>query len=231
MHESFESPGAIKNWIDKNNYSVTYTHLYETEQLPTNINNFDLLIVMGGPQSPSTTIDECYYFDAKREISFIKKSIDKNKYVLGICLGAQLIGEALGAKVEPSPQREIGNFELKLTDLAFKDSNFETFPDSFSVSHWHGDMPGLTEGSEILAFSKGCPRQIIKYTQRVYGFQCHFEFTSKSIEGMIENCALELEKYKGLPFVQSDDDFRNYNYDLPNKLLFDFLNRWLKNFR
>ncbi|MBT6143416.1 GMP synthase [bacterium] len=225
MHESFEVPGAIETWAQKNNHQISYTRLYNGDQLPDQTNNFDYLVVLGGPQSPATTLEECPHFDAGKEIALIKKSIDDNKLVLGVCLGAQLIGEALGAKFEHSPDREIGVFNITMTDAATNDPIFSSFPPEFLVGHWHGDMPGLTKDSEVLAFSKGCPRQIVKYTPRVYGFQCHFEFTLKSIEGMITNCAQELEDYKELPFVQNEDDLRGHDYDFFNKLLFEFLDK------
>ena len=105
MHESFEAPGAIAVWAEKRGYAVSYTHLYQGDQFPSNT-DFDFLVVMGGPQSPDTTIVECPHFDAVKEIAFIKKAIDAGKFVFGACLGAQLIGEALGAKFDHSPDRK-----------------------------------------------------------------------------------------------------------------------------
>lgn len=223
MHESFEAPAAIEIWANNKNHNISYTRVYENEELPDKVNDFNFLIVMGGPQSPATTLKECPHFNTKKEIALIKMAIDSDKAVLGVCLGAQLIGEALGAKFEHSPNREIGVFELTLTDTAQKDPIFSTFPDKFQIGHWHGDMPGLTNNSEILAFNEGCPRQVVKYTPKVYGFQCHFEFTQEAIEGMIENNAHELEKYKSLPYIEDADTLRNHDYNKINKKLFRFL--------
>jgi GMP synthase (glutamine-hydrolysing) len=222
-HESFEAPGAILHWTAKNNCEVSYTKVYQNERFPENLDDFDFLIIMGGPQSPSTTIEECPHFDTAAEINFIKKAISNNKFLLGICLGSQLIGEALGAKFDHSPNKEIGLFELSLTEDGKKDPIIGTFPEKFMVGHWHGDMPGLTESSKILAYSEGCPRQIVKYSEKIYGFQCHFEFTPESIEGMIENSKGELEQYKDLKYVQNEDELRNNDYTEANDLLFKFL--------
>jgi GMP synthase (glutamine-hydrolysing) len=223
MHEEFEAPGAIVVWANKNKCPVSYPRLFAGEGFPTSPDSFDYLCVMGGPQSPATTILECPYFDATKEIQFIKQAIKENKYLLGVCLGAQLISEALGAKFDHSPNREIGVFDVKLTEKAKNDPIFSQFSDSFAVGHWHGDMPGLTSTSEVLATSEGCPRQVVKYSPRIYGFQCHFEFTKETIQGMIKNCADELEKYKGLPYVQTAKSLVNYDYSVINEKLYVFL--------
>lgn len=223
MHESFEGPGAIKKWALLNDCEIAYTHLYEGEGFPENTDSFDFLIIMGGPQSPDTTLSECPHFDVEKEIHFIKKAIDDKKYLLGICLGAQLIGEALGAKFDHSPNREIGFYELTLTEEGRQDPIIGIFPEKFIVGHWHGDMPGLTVDSKILATSEGCPRQIVKYSPKIYGFQCHFEFDLESIEGMIQNSKSELESHKLLPYIQNAEQLRSNDYEPVNRLLFKFL--------
>lgn len=227
MHESFESPAAIETWAQKKGYEISYTRLYDGDVFPEEC-NFDFLAVMGGPQSPATTLEECPHYNAPKEIAFIKKAIDQNKKLLGVCLGAQLIGEALGAKFDHSPNREIGVFPVALTEAGKQDSIIGTFPEQFMVGHWHGDMPGLTAESEVLATSQGCPRQIVRYTPSIYGFQCHFEFTPEAIDGMIKNNAHELEEYKGLPYIETAEQLRAHDFTEINALLFSFLDRLFK---
>lgn len=223
MHESFEAPGAIETWAQKNNHPISYTRLYQGDTFPETTSSFDYLIVMGGPQSPDTTLEECAHFDAQKEVQFIKTAIDSEKFLLGVCLGAQLIGEALEAKYDHSPNREIGVFDLTLTKDSEDDPVFSKFPQIFPVAHWHGDMPGLTPESKVLAYSEGCPRQVVRYTPKIYGFQCHFEFTPESVEGMIKNCAEELDKYKNLPYIQDAITLRAHDYGPINDRLFNFL--------
>ncbi len=223
MHESFESPGAIELWANNRQHDVSYTRLYFGEQFPDNVNSFDFLVVMGGPQSPATTLEECSHFDAEKEIRFIKNAIDQGKALLGVCLGAQMIGEALGAKFAHSPNREIGVFELSLTDAGKMDPIFSIFPEKFPAGHWHGDMPGLTPEIQILAYSEGCPRQVVRYSPKIYGFQCHFEFTPEAIEGMIANSTEELEIYKSLPYVESPEKLKSHDFSSMNNLLHTFL--------
>jgi GMP synthase (glutamine-hydrolysing) len=226
QHEHFESPAAIESWIKTCGHKATYTRFYAFEKLPESIDSIDFLLILGGPQSPSTTLDECPYFDGKAEIAFIKMAIEANKKVLGICLGAQLIGETLGAKVEQSPNREIGKYAIKLTNAGMRDPLTSLLPEIVEVGHWHGDMPGLTPECEILATSEGCPRQIVRYLPRVYGFQCHLEFTTDAIAGMIENCSDELVKFAGKPYIQTQKQLLENDYSEMNVLLFKMLDKF-----
>jgi GMP synthase (glutamine-hydrolysing) len=114
-------------------------------------------------------------------------------------------------------------FDVTLTEAGKKDPVFKTFPETFPVGHWHGDMPGLTPAAEVLATSAGCPRQIVRYSPRVYGFQCHFEFTPNAIEGMIQSCGYELETHKNLPYIQTAHQLRDNDYTGMNELLYKFL--------
>lgn len=228
MHESFEAPAAIETWAKKNNHELKYSRVYQGDILPQSTDDFDFLVIMGGPQSPATTKEECSYFDGQKEIALVKKTIDDGKLVIGVCLGAQIIGDALGAKFEHSPNREIGFFDIMLTDVGKRDPIFSSFPETFLVGHWHGDMPGLTNDSEVLATSIGCPRQIVRYTSKVYGFQCHMEFTPEAIKGMIQNSTKELEDNKSLPYVQNPEQLRKQNTIAINNLLFKFLDQFQK---
>lgn len=225
MHESFEAPGAIELWAQKKGFQISYTRCYVGDTFPDTVDGFDFLVVMGGPQSPATTISP--HFDPIHEVEFIKKAVNANKYLLGVCLGAQIIGEALGAKFDHSPNREIGVFEVMLTADGKNDPIFSKFPEKFAVGHWHGDMPGLTTDSKIVAYSKGCPRQIVKYSPKIFGFQCHFEFTPESIEEMIKNSTEELEKYKGFPYMQTVEELRKNDYSKINELLYGFLDAFI----
>ncbi len=224
MHESFEAPAAIEAWARSRNGAISYTRLYAGDRFPERC-DFDFLVIMGGPQCPTTTKEECPHFDAPKEIAFIRKAVDENKILLGVCLGAQFIGCALGASYEHSPNREIGNFPIALTEAGKADPLFAGFPPEFLVGHWHGDMPGLTPEAAVLATSAGCPRQIVRYAPKIYGFQCHFEFTPEAIETMIANCGGELEAHKGLPYVQSPAQLRDFDYREMNERLFKFLDR------
>lgn len=187
-HASFEKLGFIETWASKNNHVIRKINPYRGETLP-NIDNFDFVIIMGGPQSTMQLEKAPYLLE---EIEFIKNAIKQGKRILGICLGAQLVAEALGAKAERSPQREVGMYLIELLEGAFDDPVFRHFPTKFEVMHWHNDMPGLPEGAVLLAKSEGCPRQAFRYGDRVYGLQFHFEMTQSLLAGMVENCIADL---------------------------------------
>lgn len=225
QHEIFEAPGAYLNWAKDRNCKISFSKVYENEPLPNSADLIDMLIVMGGPQSPDTTTAEFPHFDAAAEMALIQKCINKGKAVVGVCLGSQLIGQALGAKFNHSPEKEIGVFPIKLTEEGKKDDKINHFGNSLIVGHWHNDMPGLTTESKVLAFSEGCPVQIVSYSNRVYGFQCHMELTTEVVSLLIESeddLAVKSEKYK---FVQHPDFIQSYDYSEMNAKLFEFLDK------
>lgn len=95
VHESFESAGAYLKWAEDRGYTISWSRVYAGEALPPNADEFDMLVVFGGPQSPRTTREECPYFDSHAEQHLINQAITARRMVIGICLGSQLIGEAL----------------------------------------------------------------------------------------------------------------------------------------
>ena len=102
-HVSFEGLASIQEWSTKNGHILTSTNFYLNENLP-HLDSIDWLIVMGGPMSVE---DEKKFHWLSKEKIFIRKAIEKGKTVIGICLGAQLIAQILGAKVYPNKQKEI----------------------------------------------------------------------------------------------------------------------------
>ena len=225
IHEDYEGPGALLTWVKDRGYVSSSTKIYLGESLPSCHKAIDLLIILGGPQCPETTEQECYYFKADEEISFIRGCIKSGKAVVGVCLGAQLIGEALGAKFEKSPNKEIGYFPIGLTDYGVQHPKLTQFNRCETVGHWHDDMPGLTLTSKVLATSEGCPRQIVEYSNLVYGFQCHLEFTPESIADLIEISANEFENINRNNYMQAADYIAAYDSYHMNSLLFGFLDK------
>lgn len=189
IHAPFEKPGIIHEWATHKGCQTSETHTYKGEKLPK-VSEFDFLVIMGGPQSPCE-LEKYPYLE--NEITLAEQAINNKKAVLGICLGAQIIAEALGAKTQRSPNKEIGAYPVELTAEAIVDPLFKKFPNKFDVMHWHNDMPSIPKGGTLLAKSAGCPSQAFVYGDRVYGFQFHLEMTPEIIKEMIEHCASDLQ--------------------------------------
>ena len=225
IHEHFEAPGAYEIWGKNRGCSMSYSRVYQGDPLPEDLQSTDLLIIMGGPQSPATTLQECPWFDAQAEIRLIGRAIEAGKTGIGVCLGSQLIGEALGAAFCHSPEKEIGKFPVRLTDAGKANPLFEDFGHELNVGHWHNDMPGLTPQAKVLAYSEGCPRQIVQYGERVYGFQCHMELTPEVVELLIEHSQNDLSRAAEFRFVETAEKLRSHDYREMNQVLFSFLDK------
>lgn len=216
-HADFEKPGYIETWASQSGHNTQEVRPYTGEKLPSAV-TFDFLVVMGGPQSPLAIENAPYLND---EIELIKQTIKQHKPIMGVCLGAQLIGEALGSKTERSPNREVGVYPIELLDAAKNDPAFQNFPNQFDVMHWHSDMPGMSKDAVLLAASNGCPRQIVRYGEKIYGVQCHLELTKDLVKGMIENCPNDLKP--GI-YINTIDQLMAVDYSEINAKLHGILN-------
>lgn len=193
--------------------------------LPETIDGIDFLIVMGGPQSPDEDRENFPYYDPKAELAFMKEAIAADIYIVGVCLGAQLLSVAYGAKYEHSPEREIGVYPVTLTMQGLTDPHVSLFGKNIETGHWHGDMPGLTDEAVVLATSQGCPRQIIRFSPKHYAFQAHLEFDPDAVELLIVADGEEKlrEQSEKLPFVQTPEELRGNDYSEMNAKLYAFL--------
>jgi GMP synthase (glutamine-hydrolysing) len=231
VHEAYEAPAAIATWAADRGHRASYSRVYAGDRLPASADAIDLLVIMGGPQSPGTTLHECPYFDSAAEQALISDAVAAGRAVVGVCLGAQLLGAALGAPAGPSEQAEIGVFPVWLTADGRADHRLAGFPETLDAGHWHHDMAGLTPDATVLAASDGCPRQIIRYRDLAYGFQCHLEFTRESAPPLIAASAGELAKRAGERYVQTASFLREDRYDVMNDALFSFLDNLARDYR
>ena len=230
LHETFEVPGAYLKWAQERGHQVTTTKVYENEALPETVDEIDFLIVMGGPQSPDEDREAFSYYNPQAEIQLIQKAIKSDRYIVGVCLGAQLLSVAYGAEYEHSPEREIGVFPITLTEAGLKDEHVKVLGPTLNTGHWHGDMPGLTEDAVVLAISQGCPRQIIRFSSKHYAFQAHLEFDPEAVDLLIAADGEEVleEQSSKLTFVQNPQAIRDYDYREMNAKLYAFLDSLTK---
>ena len=219
--ESFEGPAYIEEWAEENGHELYNHKLFNGDSLPTT-KEFDTLIIMGGTASVNET-DKYPILEKIKDL--VLDCIRDEKYVFGICLGAQLIASSLGAKVKRMPNKEIGFYNIEINN---SDKYFEMFPSELVVAHWHGEMFDIPKGGHSIASSIACPNQIFRVGEKVFGFQCHLEFNDESIIRMIQNSGEELEIEK---YVQSAEEIINYgkqNCFPMNEVLGKFMNNAFK---
>jgi GMP synthase (glutamine-hydrolysing) len=216
QHAEDEKPGSIVSFFKRRGESLKKTALFSGEPLP-DIDSFDLLIVLGGPMGVR---DVKKYPWLKEEKKFIRKAIKENKKVLGICLGAQLIASALGAKVYKGKEKEIGWFDVFRSPEAGQTPFHRVLPVSMKVFHWHGDTFEIPGGAKKLAGNSLYPNQGFAWEERVLALQFHLEMTPDSAALMVDKGRSELEK--GGSHVQTGKEIKE-----KGEVLFERNNRIL----
>jgi len=197
QHVHFEDEAHIGAWAARNGFPVTRTAFYRGDPLPE-LDDIDLLVIMGGPMGVH---DERVHPWLAGETRFIGGAISAGKRVIGICLGAQLIAEALGARVYRNRHREIGWFPVRVLPGAEVVPPAPLFPREFIAFHWHGDTFDIPAGALRWAESDACPAQAFSLDGRVFAFQFHLETTARGIDGLLVNCRSELAEG---PFIQDE---------------------------
>ncbi len=171
-----DSRDNIAIWSQKKGYELAETYPCNNEK-PPSFDEFDWLIIMGGSQH---AWDEKNHPWLVSEKEFIAKAIAKEKIILGICLGAQLIAEALGGTVFPNKEEEIGWFEVFLTPEGKTSFLFKNIPKTFVTFHWHSDHFSLPPGCTRLAHSEPTSNQaFVRKDCPLVGLQFHPEMTRK----------------------------------------------------
>ena len=195
QHVPFEGLGSIETWLGERGYEITSTRFFESVSVP-DLNEVDLLVVMGGPMSVN---DEKEWSWLAPEKQVIRDAIQSGKSVLGVCLGAQLIASAMGARVYRNRVKEIGWFPVQ--GVPSVGSSAFRFPSSVEVFHWHGETFDLPTGAVRLARSEACENQAFQLGRSVIGLQFHLETTPESAREIVAQCRAELSP---APYVQSE---------------------------
>jgi GMP synthase (glutamine-hydrolysing) len=183
QHVPHEGPGSLSSLLQTAGFGIQTLAFWdgaETEPVPKLYNG---LIVLGGPMG---VYDADQYPHLAQEKAIIQLAAKNNLPVLGICLGAQLIADALGARVYPSGIKEIGWYDLTPTEAAKEDPLFHALKAKEKVFQWHGDTFDLPHGTVHLAYSPLCVNQAFRYGRGVYGLQFHLEVDSAMIEAWLD---------------------------------------------
>lgn len=190
QHDEFEDLAYIAEWAINKEHSLSCTRLDLGETLPETA-SFDWLIIMGGKMG----VYESDRFPwIIKELSFIRKAIEEQKAVIGICLGSQMVAAALGARVYLNNEPEIGFYPVYFNENAFIDPIFSCFDKENLVLHIHNDTFDLPEGAVLMASSEATRHQAFRFGEYVFAFQFHFEttiertieFMEKAMEGLTE---------------------------------------------
>ncbi|MBD3376973.1 amidotransferase [candidate division KSB1 bacterium] len=219
-HVSFEGPGAIAHWVDRNGLNLELCPWYkEPDVRPPEA--YAAIVIMGGPMNVHET--DAYPW-LLSELDYLKRALVSSVPMLGICLGAQLLALALGANVTRNASKEIGWFEVKRHPLAESSPVLQGFPETFMTMHWHGDTFSLPVDALPVGSSTACQNQGFVWQNRVVGIQFHPEFTESGLESIIDQCRDELIPD---PYIQSEQQILANSHLLPeqHKMLYRLLDR------
>lgn len=183
QHVPHEGPGSLTPLLQTAGFRIHTLRFWDDAETETTPETPAGLIIMGGPMG---VYDADRYGHLAWEKKMIERAVKDNLPVLGICLGAQLIADALGARVYSSGIKEIGWYDLTPTEAAKEDPLFHHLKPNEKVFQWHGDTFDPPRGAVHLAFSPLCMNQAFRYGHSVYGLQFHLEVDSAMIEAWLD---------------------------------------------
>ena len=178
QHADSEHPGVLRGFMDDDGLSWEVVHLDRGDSIPA-LEPFDGMLVMGGPQDVWQRSEHPWLLD---ECAAIRRFVlDLHRPFLGVCLGHQLLAEALGGRVEPGVA-EVGVMDVQHTEAARADPMFRNLEDPLPVLQWHGaEVTAVPPGGVVLAASPDCAIQAFRFGDSAYGMQFHVEITGAAV--------------------------------------------------
>lgn len=189
QHICCEPPGKIDEALNARGFSTARVQIFKGHRVPGEIAEAAGLVLMGGPMG---VYEQDRYPFLREEARLIEQALKKDKPVLGVCLGSQLLATVLGAHVKPGEKKEIGWHPVRLNEPASTDILWRGIGGTFVAYHWHGDVFDLPSDSVSLASSTLSSCQAFRYGSNAYGFLFHMEVTETIVRNMVRVFADEL---------------------------------------
>lgn len=179
QHVPFEPLGTLDPLLKESGFRIRYVNFGRQPESKPALEKYEALIVLGGPMN-SDQIDS--YPNLITEVEIIRDAVEREMSILGVCLGAQLLAKALGGSVSRNPVREIGWYDVELTESGVNDPVLSAFARKQQVFQWHEDGITLPPNTVNLASSPASAVQAFRYGKHAYGFQFHLEASQTLIE-------------------------------------------------
>ena len=181
QHIFCEPAGLIEEVLQENDFEIHNVKIYAGDRIPEDIEEFDNLVVMGGPMN----VQEMDQFPfLKDERNLMELALENSIPVLGICLGAQLLATVLGARVEKGNAPELGFHPIEINRSNSSQSIFRSLPSKTSALHWHYQNFDLPKGAIHLARSEKTENQAFSYDD-AYGLLFHLETNPDQVNLMV----------------------------------------------
>jgi len=189
QHVGFEDLGSFAEVLVERGFEISYAEAAAGALAEIDAARPDLLVLLGAPIGAYDEVEYPFVLD---EIRLAEKRLKHDLPLLGICLGAQIMARALGARVYPGRQKEIGWKPLMITEAGMKSPARHLAPERTSMFHWHGDTFDLPQDAIRLASTDVCENQIFSWGRNARAFQCHPELIGARIERWLVGHACEL---------------------------------------
>ncbi len=205
-HVGFEHLGLLGPLLEERGHAVLWREAGVGQLAATDADGADLLVVLGGPIG---AYEEADYPFLTGELAVIERRLAQGRPMLGICLGAQLIARAMGARVYPGPQKVIGWAPLELTEHGHRSCLARLEEGDHPVLHWHGDTFDLPKDAIRLAGSAFYENEAFAH-DAVLALQFHLEVEAGEIDHWLIGHAAEIENTPGVSVGQLRGETRRF---------------------